>query len=213
MDTAGVGASAEPDAGHARHRQVDGQQIGLTGFTADRSTTATPTSRSARTSKLALDDLGGSPCWPCATTTQRPGRPRTWRNGPVLTYDLGRSLLITIPAKPGYLKSAVLTTNYAAILTGQPQSLKRMGQTARCGTPDEQRPADQGKAESRRDRVRNGVRRQHRHLQSGDHDRPYDRKASPSHDHFPPQPILTNSAATGSAAHQQRRSWAMCSAT
>jgi soluble lytic murein transglycosylase len=58
-----------------------------------------------------------------------PGRPRSWRNGPVIE---GAAWAENIPFSEtrDYVKKVLANTNmYAAILSGQPQSLK-----ARLGT-------------------------------------------------------------------------------
>jgi len=58
-----------------------------------------------------------------------PGRPRVWRNGPLLE---GAAWAETVPFAEtrDYVKKVLAnTTTYAALLTGQPQSLK-----ARLGT-------------------------------------------------------------------------------
>jgi len=78
--------------------------------------------------KLVLDDFGGSMPLAAAAYNAGPGRPRVWRNGPSLE---GAAWAENVPFQEtrDYVKKVVSNTAvYAAILTGQPQSLKaRMG--------------------------------------------------------------------------------------
>jgi soluble lytic murein transglycosylase len=79
--------------------------------------------------KLVLDDFDGSMPLAAAAYNAGPRRPRTWRMGPVME---GAAWAETVPFHEtrGYVKNVVANaTLYAAILTGQPQSLK-----ARLGT-------------------------------------------------------------------------------
>ncbi|MDB5860391.1 MAG: peptidoglycan lytic transglycosylase, Glycoside Hydrolase Family 23-like protein [Ramlibacter sp.] len=79
--------------------------------------------------KLVLDDFGGSMPMAAAAYNAGPGRPRAWRNGPVME---GAAWAETVPFQEtrDYVKKVVSNaTVYAAILTRQPQSLK-----ARLGT-------------------------------------------------------------------------------
>src|SRR5206468_11827773 len=79
--------------------------------------------------KLVLDDFGGSMPMAAAAYNAGPSRPRAWRNGPVME---GAAWAETVPFQEtrDYVKKVVANTNlYAAMLTGQPQSLK-----ARLGT-------------------------------------------------------------------------------
>jgi soluble lytic murein transglycosylase len=79
--------------------------------------------------KLVLDDFGGSMPMAAAAYNAGPGRPRAWRNGPVIE---GAAWAENVPftETSDYVKKVLSnTTNYAALLTGQPQSLK-----ARLGT-------------------------------------------------------------------------------
>lgn len=79
--------------------------------------------------KLVLDDFGGSMPMAAAAYNAGPGRPRAWRNGPVMD---GAAWAETVPFQETreYVKKVLSnTTFYAAMLTGQPQSLKaRLGQ-------------------------------------------------------------------------------------
>ena len=79
--------------------------------------------------KLVLDDFQGS--YPMATAAYNagPSRPRSWRNGPVME---GAAWAESIPfgETRDYIKKVLAnSTNYAILLTGQPQSLReRLGQ-------------------------------------------------------------------------------------
>ncbi len=78
--------------------------------------------------KLALDDFEGSMPMAAAAYNAGPGRPRTWRNGPLLEAAAWAE---TIPFDEtrDYVKKVLSnTTSYAALLSGQAQSLKaRLG--------------------------------------------------------------------------------------
>jgi soluble lytic murein transglycosylase len=78
--------------------------------------------------KLVLDDFGGSMPMAAAAYNAGPSRPRAWRNGPVLE---GAAWAENVPFNEtrDYVKKVLAnTTVYAAMLTGQPQSLKaRLG--------------------------------------------------------------------------------------
>jgi soluble lytic murein transglycosylase len=57
-----------------------------------------------------------------------PGRPRSWRNGPVLDAAIWAEHVPFAETRDYVKKVLSNTTNYAAMLTGQPQSLKsRLG--------------------------------------------------------------------------------------
>jgi len=78
--------------------------------------------------KLVLDDFGGSMPMAAAAYNAGPSRPRAWRNGPVME---GAAWAENVPFQEtrDYVKKVLAnTTFYAAMLTGQPQSLKaRLG--------------------------------------------------------------------------------------
>ena len=58
-----------------------------------------------------------------------PGRPRKWREGPVLDAAIWAENVPFSETRDYVKKVLSNTTNYAAILTGQPQSLRsRLGQ-------------------------------------------------------------------------------------
>ncbi|MEO7159278.1 MAG: transglycosylase SLT domain-containing protein [Polaromonas sp.] len=81
--------------------------------------------------KLALDDLGGSMPMAAAAYNAGPGRPRTWR-GQTGGHTLEAAIWaenVPFTETRDYVKKVLSNaTSYAAILTGQPQSLKaRLG--------------------------------------------------------------------------------------
>jgi len=104
---------------------MDRQKIGLTGFTPDQITDReTNVAIGTGYLKLVLDDFGGSMPMAAAAYNAGPGRPRRWREGPVLE---GAIWAENVPFQEtrDYVKKVLSnTTNYAAIITGQPQSLK-----------------------------------------------------------------------------------------
>ena len=128
----GVGASGLMQVMPATAKWT-ANKIGLTGFTAeqinDRDTNITIGTAYL---KLALDDLGGSMPMAAAAYNAGPGRPRTWRGqagSPVLDAAIWAENVPFSETRDYVKKVLSNTTNYAAILTGQPQSLKaRMGQ-------------------------------------------------------------------------------------
>ena len=124
----GVGASGLMQVMPATARWT-AKKIGLDSFTPeqinDRDTNITIGTAYL---KLALDDLGGSMPMASAAYNAGPGRPRTWRNGPVLDAAIWAENVPFSETRDYVKKVLSNTTNYAAILTGQPQSLKsRLG--------------------------------------------------------------------------------------
>ncbi len=79
--------------------------------------------------KLALNDFGGSMPMAAAAYNAGPGRPRAWRNGAVLDAAIWAENIPFTETRDYVKKVLANTTNYAALITGQPQSLK-----ARLGT-------------------------------------------------------------------------------
>ena len=78
--------------------------------------------------KLVLDDFGGSMPMAAAAYNAGPGRPRVWRNGPVMEAAIWAEAIPFLETRDYVKKVLSNTTNYAAVLTGQPQSLKaRLG--------------------------------------------------------------------------------------
>lgn len=78
--------------------------------------------------KLVLDDFGGSMPMAAAAYNAGPSRPRAWRNGPVLEAAIWAENVPFGETRDYVKKVLANTTFYAAMLTGQPQSLKaRLG--------------------------------------------------------------------------------------
>jgi soluble lytic murein transglycosylase len=78
--------------------------------------------------KLALDDFAGSMPMAAAAYNAGPGRPRSWRNGPVLDAAIWAENVPFAETRDYVKKVLANTTNYAALITGQPQSLRsRLG--------------------------------------------------------------------------------------
>ena len=86
--------------------------------------------------KLVLDDFEGSMPMATAAYNAGPSRPRNWRNGPVLEAAIWAEN-IPFQETRDYVKKVLSnTTNYAAILTRQPQSLKaRLGMIGPRNSP------------------------------------------------------------------------------
>ncbi len=113
------------------------KKIGLTNFTPDQIT-----DREVNVAigtgylKLVLDDFEGSMPLATAAYNAGPGRSRTWRNGPVLEAAIWAEN-IPFQETRDYVKKVLSnTTNYAAILTRQPQSLKaRLGSIGPRNSP------------------------------------------------------------------------------
>lgn len=124
-----VGASGLMQIMPATARET-ARYIGLTGFTAeqinDRDTNIVIGTAYL---KRALDDFGGSMAMAAAAYNAGPSRPRNWRNGPVLEAAIWAENVPFAETRDYVKKVLSNTTNYAALLTGQPQSLK-----ARLGT-------------------------------------------------------------------------------
>jgi len=77
-----------------------------------------------------LDDLGGSQPMAAAAYNAGPGRPRRWRDGPVLEPAIWVEN-VPIHETRDYIKKVVSNaTYYAGLLSGKPASLK-----ARLGGP------------------------------------------------------------------------------
>ena len=78
--------------------------------------------------KLVLDDFEGSMPLATAAYNAGPGRSRNWRNGPVLEAAIWAENIPFLETRDYVKKVLSNTTNYAALLTRQPQSLKaRLG--------------------------------------------------------------------------------------
>ena len=79
--------------------------------------------------KLVMDDFDGSMPLAAAAYNAGPSRSRAWRKGPVLEAAIWAENIPFNETRDYVKKVLSNTTNYAAIITGQPQSLK-----ARLGT-------------------------------------------------------------------------------
>jgi soluble lytic murein transglycosylase len=105
------------------------RRIGLVNFSTDQLTDRdTNIAIGTGYLKLVLDDFGGSMPLAAAAYNAGPGRPRSWRNGPVLEAAAWAEN-VPFSETRDYVKKVVANaTMYAAILSGQPQSLKaRLG--------------------------------------------------------------------------------------
>ncbi|KZT15590.1 lytic transglycosylase [Acidovorax sp. GW101-3H11] len=105
------------------------KKIGMTNFTADQiNDRDTNITIGTAYLKLALDDFAGSMPMAAAAYNAGPGRPRSWRNGPVLDAAIWAENVPFAETRDYVKKVLANTTNYAAMLTGQSQSLKsRLG--------------------------------------------------------------------------------------
>jgi len=105
------------------------RRIGLNGFTPDQLTDReTNIAIGTGYLKLVLDDFGGSLPLAAAAYNAGPGRPRNWRNGPVMEAAAWAENIPFGETRDYVKKVLANTTFYAAMLTGQPQSLKaRLG--------------------------------------------------------------------------------------
>lgn len=124
-----VGASGLMQIMPATARET-AKHIGLQGFSAsqinDREINIT---LGTAYLKRALDDFGGSMALAAAAYNAGPGRPRVWRNGPLLDGAIWAEN-VPFDETRDYVKKVLSNaTIYAAVLTGQPQSLReRLGQ-------------------------------------------------------------------------------------
>ncbi|MES2974095.1 MAG: transglycosylase SLT domain-containing protein [Pseudomonadota bacterium] len=106
------------------------KKIGMNSFTIDQlNDQSTNIAIGTAYLKLALDDFAGSMPLAAAAYNAGPGRPRAWRNGPVIEAAIWAENVPFSETRDYVKKVLSNTTNYAALLTGQPQSLK-----ARLGT-------------------------------------------------------------------------------
>ncbi len=127
----GVGASGLMQVMPATARWT-AKKIGMDGFTPDQiNDRETNITIGTAYLKLALDDLNGSMPMAAAAYNAGPGRPRTWRGQPG-GYVLDAAIWaenVPFAETRDYVKKVLSNaTNYAAILTGKPQSLKsRLG--------------------------------------------------------------------------------------
>jgi soluble lytic murein transglycosylase len=124
----GVGASGLMQVMPATARWT-AKKIGLTNFTADQITDReTNIAIGTGYLKLVLDDFAGSMPLAAAAYNAGPSRPRAWRNGAMVETAIWAENVPFAETRDYVKKVLSNTTNYAAILTGQPQSLKnRLG--------------------------------------------------------------------------------------
>ena len=116
------------------------KKIGLANFTPDQITNRdTNIAIGTGYLKLVLDDFAGSMPLAAAAYNAGPGRPRNWRNGPILEAAIWAENVPFAETRDYVKKVLSNTTNYAVILSGQPQSLKtRLGTVGpRLGNPDD----------------------------------------------------------------------------
>ncbi|MDD0813500.1 transglycosylase SLT domain-containing protein [Curvibacter sp. HBC28] len=134
----GVGASGLMQVMPATARWT-AKKIGLNSFTPDQlSERDTNITIGTAYLKLALDDFGGSMPMAAAAYNAGPGRPRNWRNGPVLDAAIWAENIPFNETRDYVKKVLANTTAYAALITGQPQSLK--GRLGSVGPRDERIP-------------------------------------------------------------------------
>ncbi|MBS0340248.1 MAG: lytic transglycosylase domain-containing protein [Proteobacteria bacterium] len=125
----GVGASGLMQVMPATARWT-ARKIGLGGFTPDQIYDhETNITIGTNYLKLALDDFGGSMPLAAAAYNAGPGRPRAWRNGPTIEAAIWAENVPFNETRDYVKKVLANTTNYAAIISGRPQSIK-----ARLGT-------------------------------------------------------------------------------
>ncbi|MDP9898393.1 soluble lytic murein transglycosylase [Variovorax ginsengisoli] len=124
----GVGASGLMQVMPATARWT-ARKIGLAGFTADQiNDRETNITIGTAYLKLALDDFDGSMALAAAAYNAGPGRPRSWRNGPVIDAAIWAENVPFSETRDYVKKVLANTTNYAALISGQPQSLRsRLG--------------------------------------------------------------------------------------
>jgi soluble lytic murein transglycosylase len=106
------------------------RKIGLTGFTPDQiNDRETNIAIGTGYLKLVLDDFDGSMSLAAAAYNAGPSRARNWRNGPVLEAAIWAENVPFSETRDYVKKVLANATVYAAVLSGQPQSLRaRLGQ-------------------------------------------------------------------------------------
>lgn len=132
----GVGASGLMQVMPATARWT-ARKIGMTDFQPQRlSERDTNIAIGTAYLKLALDDFEGSMPMAAAAYNAGPNRPRAWRNGPVLAGEIWAENIPFEETRDYVKKVLANTTTYAAIITGQPQSLRaRLGMVGPRSTP------------------------------------------------------------------------------
>ncbi|MDB5871877.1 MAG: lytic transglycosylase protein [Ramlibacter sp.] len=120
------------------------RKIGLANFTTDQlGDRETNIAIGTGYLKLVLDDFTGSMPLAAAAYNAGPSRPRSWRNGPSMEAAAWAENVPFTETRDYVKKVLSNTTTYAAILSGQPQSLK-----ARLGSVG---PRDTSQPEPNRD--------------------------------------------------------------
>jgi soluble lytic murein transglycosylase len=124
----GVGASGLMQVMPATARWT-AKKLGMDGFSTDQlNNRDTNIAIGTAYLKLALDDFAGSLPLAAAAYNAGPNRPRAWRNGPTMEAAAWAENVPFGETRDYVKKVLANTTMYAAILTGQPQSLKaRLG--------------------------------------------------------------------------------------
>jgi soluble lytic murein transglycosylase len=133
----GVGASGLMQVMPATARWT-AKKIGMDSFTPDQlNDRDTNIAIGTGYLKLVLDDFGGSMALAAAAYNAGPGRPRAWRNGPVMEAAIWAENVPFTETRDYVKKVLSNTTVYAAVLSGQPQSLKaRLGQVGPAGASE-----------------------------------------------------------------------------
>ena len=102
------------------------RQIGLEGFSAGQiNELSTNILIGTSYLKLALDEFRGSTPMAAAAYNAGPGRPRAWRNGPPMEGAIWAENVPFAETRDYVKKVLSNTVDYAALLSGQAQSLKR----------------------------------------------------------------------------------------
>ncbi len=105
------------------------KKIGMDGFTADQiNNRETNIAIGTGYLKLVLDDFNGSMPMAAAAYNAGPSRHRAWRNGSVMEAAAWAQNIPFAETRDYVKKVLANTTVYAAVITGQPQSMKaRLG--------------------------------------------------------------------------------------
>ena len=119
------------------------RKIGMNGFTPDQiNDRDTNIAIGTGYLKLALDDFNGSMPLAAAAYNAGPNRPRAWRNGPVMEAAAWAENVPFHETRDYVKKVLANTTTYAALITGQPQSLK--GRLGMVGPREASQPEPSG---------------------------------------------------------------------
>ena len=134
----GVGASGLMQVMPATARWT-AKKIGMSDFTPGQITDhETNITIGTNYLKLALDDFDGSMALAAAAYNAGPGRPRSWRNGPIVEAAIWAENVPFNETRDYVKKVLANTTNYAALITGRPQSIKE--KLGRVGPRDAAEP-------------------------------------------------------------------------